>query len=170
MGLLHFAWLGIAVSLLLLAAWRDIASRLIPNSLCLCLAVTGLSVRLLDGPAALAVSVLAALALFAALLVAWRFRVLGGGDVKLLAAAACGLPPASVADLLVLTALCGGALAFVHLALRRLPRPPTPAPGASLLRRVCAAERWRIRRHAPLPYGVAIAGGGLWTLTKLLGA
>jgi prepilin peptidase CpaA len=170
MGLVHSAWLGIAESLFLIAAWRDVASRLIPNPVCLALALGGLFVRLLDGPAALAVSALTALALFACLLVAWRFGLLGGGDVKLLAAAACGLPPASVADLLVLTALCGGALAFVHLALRRLPRPRAPSPDAFLLRRVCAAERWRILRHAPLPYGVAIACGGLWTMTKILGA
>ena len=31
-------------------------------------------------------------------------------------------------------------------------------------RRVYAIERWRHLRHAPLPYGVAIACGGIWTI------
>ena len=40
--------------------------------------------------------------------------------------------------------------------------PPAPhAPvGAALTRRVWRAERWRVRRRAALPYGIAIAFGG----------
>jgi prepilin peptidase CpaA len=170
MGSVHIAWLGVAATLLLAAAWRDIASRQIPNSLCCAMAAAGVSSRLLDGPEALAVSCLGAFVLFASLIVAWRFALIGGGDVKLLAAVACGLPPHSVIDLLTLTAMSGGALAIIHLLMRRLPRPTAPSAGASVLWRVCAVERWRVLRRAPLPYGVAIACGGLWTMTKILGA
>jgi prepilin peptidase CpaA len=89
---------------------------------------------------------------------------IGGGDVKLLVALAIGLPLAGVVQLLTVTALAGGVLALTHLMMRRLPFP-SPAPaGASLLRRVWAVERWRNVRHAPLPYGVAIACGGIWTV------
>ena len=127
-------------------------------------------VRLLDGPSALAASAAAALALFACLLVPWRFAMLGGGDVKLLAA--IGLRPAARRRRQPAHHDRAGRrrLGLAHLALRRLPRPKPPKPGAGLLLRVCAAERWRIVRHAPLPYAVAIAIGGLWTLTKFSGA
>ncbi len=169
MSLVYDVWLGVAALLLLIAAWQDIARRLIPNSTCLALALSGMLVRLLVAPSALAVSAATALALFACLLIPWHFAMLGGGDVKLLAAAAFGLPPASVVSLLAMTALAGGALGLAHLALRRLPRRHPPKPGTWLFLRVCSAERWRILRRAPLPYGVAIASGGLWTMTKLLG-
>lgn len=110
------------------------------------------------------VSMLVALTLFVVLLLLHSRQVLGGGDVKLLVALAIGLPPYGVLYLLVATALAGGVLCMVHLTMRHLPRPRTPPPKSSRLRRVYAIERWRILRHAPLPYGVAIASGGIWAL------
>ena len=88
----------------------------------------------------LAVLVLAVCAaLFAA-------RMLGGGDAKLLAALALWVPPAAFAQLLLVMALAGGLLA-----------------GAML------ATRWRMAPGAPasVPYGIAIAAGGLWVLPAL---
>ena len=35
-----------------------------------------------------------------------------------------------------------------------------------LLRRVLRVESWRIRRGAPLPYGVAIAAGAAFALIR----
>jgi prepilin peptidase CpaA len=66
--------------------------------------------------------------------------------------------------LLAITALAGGVLALVHLMMRQLPYPNLAPAGSSLVRRVYAIERWRHLRHAPLPYGVAIAFGGIWTI------
>lgn len=57
----------------------------------------------------------------------------------------------------------GGALALGYLALRRLLRGPAgKARGGGLLRRLLRRERRRILRGGPLPYGVAIAAGGLF--------
>jgi prepilin peptidase CpaA len=163
-------WLGVTIALLLAAAWRDIAVRLIPNSVCLALAMTGMIGRFIAGPMELAISLAVAAILLLILLIPFCFHVMGGGDVKLLAGLAIGMPPIGVATMLVATVFAGGALALAHLALRLLPRPDSPAADASATRRILAVERWRILRHAPLPYGVAIACGGIWTMTKILGA
>jgi hypothetical protein len=42
--------------------------------------------------------------------------------------------------------------------------------GWSQFTRICRIESWRIRRHAPLPYGIAIAAGGVWTLLLNFGS
>jgi prepilin peptidase CpaA len=89
---------------------------------------------------------------------------IGGGDVKLLVALATGLPLTGVVQLLTITALAGGVLALVHLTMRLLPYPRLAPAGSSFVRRVYAVERWRHLRRAPLPYGVAIACGGIWTV------
>jgi hypothetical protein len=34
---------------------------------------------------------------------------------------------------------------------------------------VLSAERWRIARHGSLPYGVAIACGGIWVIVSQAG-
>src|SRR5262249_18357991 len=109
-------------------------------------------------------SLIAAAVLFLLLLVVYQRGWMGGGDVKLLVALAVGLPVTGVVQLLVATALAGGVLALVHVMMRLLPSPRLAPAGSSLLRRVYAVERWRHLRHAPLPYGVAIACGGIWTI------
>jgi Flp pilus assembly protein protease CpaA len=77
---------------------------------------------------------------------------------------AIGLPFMGVVRLLTITTLAGGLLALAHLTMRLLPYPKRPPAGSSLVCRVCAVERWRNLRRAPLPYGVAIACGGIWTV------
>jgi prepilin peptidase CpaA len=91
---------------------------------------------------------------------------MGGGDVKLLVALAVGLPLAGTVQLLTATALAGAVLAALHLMMRYLPHPRTAPAGSPLLLRVYAVERWRHVRRAPLPYGAAIACGGIWTFLK----
>src|SRR6266853_403042 len=71
---------------------------------------------------------------------------------------------AATIQLLTVTALAGGVLALAHLMMRLLPSPRLAPAGSSFVRRVYAIERWRHLRHAPLPYGVAIACGGIWTI------
>jgi prepilin peptidase CpaA len=109
-------------------------------------------------------SLVAATILFLLLFVIYQRGWMGGGDVKLLVALAVGLPLMGVIQLLTITALAGGVLAVVHLMLRVLPYPRLAPAGSSLARRVYAIERWRHLRRAPLPYGVAIACGGIWTI------
>jgi len=154
--------------LLAFAGWRDVATRLIPDSLCVALAVLGLAIRAASGLWAALASTGVAVLLFALLAVAHARGLLGGGDVKLMAATAMQFPPAGILHLLLAISVAGGVLAAVHLALRRLPAPARHMPrGHTLrrhtLRRLWAVERWRVQRGS-LPYGVAIACGGAWIL------
>ncbi|CAN7756593.1 A24 family peptidase [Bradyrhizobium sp. LjRoot220] len=151
------------IVLLLYVATIDIATRLIRNEICLVLALLGIAGQFAS-PAQVAESLIAATILLLLLLAIFQRRLIGGGDVKLLVALAIGLPMMGVIQLLTITALAGGILALVHLMMRVLPYPRLAPAGSSFVRRVYAVERWRHLRHAPLPYGVAIACGGIWTV------
>ena len=151
------------ILLLLYVATTDIATRLIRNEICLVLALLGIASQLAS-PIQVAESLIAATILLMLLLVIYQRGWIGGGDVKLLVALAIGLPLMGVIQLLTITALAGGVLALVHLMMRLLPYPKLAPAGSSLVRRVYAIERWRNLRHAPLPYGVAIACGGIWAV------
>jgi prepilin peptidase CpaA len=151
------------IVLLLYVATIDIATRLIRNEICLVLALLGIASQFAS-PMQIAQSLIAATILLLLLLVIYQRGLIGGGDVKLLVALAVGLPLTGVIQLLTITALAGGVLALVHLMMRLLPYPRLAPAGSSLVRRVYAIERWRHLRHAPLPYGVAIACGGIWTV------
>lgn len=153
----------LAILLLLYVATIDVATRVIPNEICLALALLGI-VGQLANPAQLLQSVIVTTILFLLLLVVYTKKWIGGGDVKLLVALAIGLPLIGVVQLLTVTALAGGLLALVHAMMRLLPNPALAPAGSSFMRRVYAVERWRHLRHAPLPYGVAIACGGIWTI------
>ena len=150
------------ILLLLYVATMDVATRLISNEVCLALALLGIAGQLAS-PMQVAQSLIAATILLLLLLVIHQRGWIGGGDVKLLVALAIGLPLIGVIELLTVTALAGGVLTLVHLMMRLLPYPKLAPAGSSLVRRVYAVERWRHLRRAPLPYGVAIACGGIWT-------
>ena len=153
----------LAILLLLYVATIDIATRLIRNEICLALALLGIAGQLAS-PMQVAQSLAVAAILFLLLFVMYQRGKIGGGDVKLLVALAVGLPLTGVMQLLTVTVLAGGVLALVHLMMRLLPYPRLAPAGSSLVRRVYAVERWRHLRHAPLPYGVALACGGIWTI------
>jgi prepilin peptidase CpaA len=157
--------LSLEIALLLYVAMTDVATRTIPNEACLALALLGIASQF-AGPTHIAESLVAATILFLLLLVIFWRGAIGGGDVKLLVALAIGLPFAGVVQLLTVTALAGGVLAVAHLFMRRLPPPRLAPSGSSFLRRVYAVERWRHVRRAPLPYGAAIACGGIWTVVS----
>jgi prepilin peptidase CpaA len=152
------------VSLLLCAAMCDVAARIIPDKVCALLAVLAIARLSFGDPSRLMMSVATTALLFTILFILYARGYLGGGDVKLLSALAIGLSFASLLQLLTAMSLAGGVIALLHLGLRRLPRPTLPPVGSSFLRRIYAIERWRNLRRAPLPYGVAIAAGGIWTL------
>jgi prepilin peptidase CpaA len=153
------------ILLLLYVATIDIATRSIRNEICLVLALLGIAGQIAS-PMQVVESLIAATILFLLLIVIYQRGWMGGGDVKLLVALAMGLPLMGVIQLLTITALAGGVLAVVHLTMRLLPYPRLAPAGSSFVRRVYAIERWRHLRHAPLPYGVAIACGGIWTILQ----
>jgi Flp pilus assembly protein protease CpaA len=163
----------VCAALLVAAAATDLAARIIPNRIPLLLLALGLALHLAQGTLLPGLAV--AGVVFALLLLAWHFGAMGGGDVKLLAATAFCVAPVAVPVLIMRVALAGGVLGLAYLVARRaVPMPagmPAPRTARSfaaeclaLPARVLRAERWRIGRHAPLPYGIAIAIGGLLTL------
>lgn len=156
----HFAIVLMAV-LLVSAAANDVRRYLIPNWICLVIVglypvhalTTPLAVNPWLGLAIAAVAFAIGAGLFS-------FRILGGGDVKLLAAVTLWAGSTLALSFLMVTALCGGALALLlKTPVRRwVPAPPAPVEGALECERVL------------MPYGVAIAGGGLYVAAHLLGA
>ena len=158
--------IGIA-GLLLFAAWRDVATRLIPNAVPLCIVLLGLALRAPAGPAAMLLSALVASLLFAVLLSLAMGGLLGGGDVKLAAAIAIGLPPAATWEFIFATTMVGGLLGLAYLARPRLAWATRPIGAPDLIGRVLAVEGRRLSRGGPLPYAVAIAVGAILVLATL---
>jgi prepilin peptidase CpaA len=152
------------LALLMTAAWRDVATRTIPDAISLLLVVAGALARIREGPSAFAVSAATALLLFALLSIAYSRGLLGGGDVKLMTALAVGLPPLNSYRFVVATAIAGSLLGIVYLLLSRTLNGQYKGPHTSLINRVTAIECWRIHRRASLPYGVAIAAGEAFVL------
>jgi prepilin peptidase CpaA len=157
------AALFLEILLLVYLAVIDVATRLIQNEICLLVALLGIASQFAS-ETHVTESLVVATILFLLLIVIYQRGWIGGGDVKLLVALAIGLPLMGVIQLLTVTALAGGVLALAHLMMRLLPYPRLAPAGSSLVRRVYAVERWRHVRRAPLPYGAAIACGGIWTL------
>jgi prepilin peptidase CpaA len=138
-----------AVGLFALAAAVDLVRRRIPNPLVVALALVGLARMAVDvaggaGVVGTGADLAAALAILAAGAGLFQAGALGGGDVKLLAAGALWVGAPGIAAYLLGTALAGGALALLYLF-------------GTMLARGAAARG--LRRG--LPYGVAIAAGGI---------
>jgi prepilin peptidase CpaA len=158
--------LGFGLVLLIGAALHDLAVRTVPNCIPAALAVLGLVARVVAGDLLPGLAVAALVFVGGVLL--WLRGFMGGADAKLLGAVALVAPPAKLPDLLLMTALCGGVLAMLYLALSHLVGRPARGPRHTLLGRLLKAERWRLSRRGPLPYATAIAGGSLISLLPLL--
>jgi prepilin peptidase CpaA len=107
---------------------------------------------------------LAAAAVFAVGFASWRAGLLGGGDVKLLTALAFWVGGSLVVQLVLLTALAGGALAVASLAFRSF-GAFVPPVAATILERVGLPVGRGA--SATLPYGVAIGVSGGWLVHRL---
>ena len=153
----------VAFAILLIAAgWQDLRTLRIANRLSLATvaafavwATAGVALGRLSA-AALGMTILCSLVVFAIGATGFAAGILGGGDVKLLAAASLFAGSAHVIDFLVVTALVGGALGLAVLAGAPI-GPAAPAPGDTV----------RARLRSGLPYGPAIAAGGLWVVAAL---
>jgi prepilin peptidase CpaA len=156
----------IGLTLLIGAALHDVAVRTVPNCVSLALLPLGIVARLLSGDLVLGV-VVAAL-VFAAAAGLWLRGLMGGGDTKLLGAVALLAPPARLPEFLLMTALCGGALALFYLGMSFVVARPSGGRRRTFLARLAKAERWRLSRRGPLPYAVAIAGGSILSLSPLM--
>ncbi len=147
---------------LIFAALHDFAVRTVPNAYSVVLFLAGVAMRLCAGGMhGLQWGLIASAIIFAFTVIFWRLGWMGGGDVKLLTAAAIFVPPALVPMLIAATALAGGVLALGFIIGRRVTsRPSAPRPTATL-GRILRCEQWRLHRGGPLPYAAAIAVGGV---------
>jgi prepilin peptidase CpaA len=133
---------------LIVAAVIDVRTFTISNRLNLGVALAApaywLSVALAPWPG-MAVQLAAGGIVFVVLAGAFYAGMMGGGDVKLAAALALWLPPAGILKFLVVMSIAGGVLTLGVVAWHRI----------------------REREGRPeIPYGVAIAVGGLATLAE----
>jgi prepilin peptidase CpaA len=152
--LTQFAFLAFCASLVLAAA-NDLRHYLIPNrypaAIGFAYLVYAAGHPVQQGVIGLAIGA-AMLAVGAAL---FAGRIMGGGDVKLLAATALWAGPDLLPIFLFATALAGAVISVTWLTpLRRL---MPAAPVAETVSRVGL----RARLSQPIPFGVAIAAGGL---------
>ncbi len=154
--------LAIAVAAPLLAACAvDVRRRLIPDWTVMAIATAGLVQAVAAGGALAAGAALAAglvcllVGAAAAALGLW-----GWGDAKLIGAAGIAAGWSGLLPLFTGTAIAGGVLAALLLALRQPVRGgwlALPAGAPRWLR----AEQTRLRRAPTIPYAIAIAAG-LW--------
>lgn len=146
---------GIATFLVLLLAcglavgagcdWR---SRTIPNWLNAAIALGAIPFWWASGLhfwPDIALHVGVAFAVLAAFALAFQLGMMGGGDVKMVAAVALWLPPLAVLQLLVIMSLAGGLLTLVMVIPHRL--------------RKAAGQ-------PEIPYGIAIAFAGMWLISE----
>ena len=142
-------------ALMVFAGAMDVFTMTIPNKVPLALIVafaclvpfTGL------GWEAVALHVCVAFAMLVVGIGMFAMGWMGGGDAKLLAAAALWMGPGHIYEYAMVAALVGGALTIIMVLLRTLPLP------AGL-----AGSEWVARLHdagSGVPYGVALAAGGI---------
>jgi prepilin peptidase CpaA len=162
LALLHVACLALVAALLVGAGAQDLRSMQIANGFSLAIAglfVVWAAIGLVDGQMSLenlAWALGCGVAVFGAGAVAFALGALGGGDVKLLAAISLFAGPQRLLGFLIITAIAGGLLGLAILAGAPIGRPAMAGAGTL-----------RTRLRAGLPYGPAIAVGGLWVAASL---
>jgi prepilin peptidase CpaA len=159
-AMLNFVALLIFPLLMAYAASSDLLTMRISNYLVLGMVVAFAIVAMLSAMpldqfglhfACAAVVLVGAFAFFS-------FGWIGGGDAKFAAATALWLGFGVTLPYLVYSALLGGALTLIILALRRVPLTP-----------MIARVTWLDRLHnqkAGIPYGIALAAAGLITYSQ----
>ncbi|WP_069309663.1 A24 family peptidase [Porphyrobacter sp. LM 6] len=143
---IHYGLLIALAIALVVAAFTDLRRRQIDNWLNAAIALAAPAFWWASGLSlwpGVAMQLGVALAAFAVLAGMFAMRMMGGGDVKLLTALALWIPPTMFVQLLVIMAIAGGVLTVVmffwHTARKQ-------------------------KDKLAIPYGVAIAFGGLWVL------
>ncbi len=159
------------IVLVSLAAWSDLRTRRIPNSITVTGAAAGLLSHAFYHGVSGAVQSLAGAGLgLAIFLVFYVAGGMGAGDVKLFGAVGAFAGPQAVVVVFVFTALLGGVAALVLALWRRRLGETLIRTGEMLIGRLrfnelpsAAASPESLR----LPYGAVIAGGTLFSLIVL---
>jgi prepilin peptidase CpaA len=145
----------IGVTLFIVAAYSDVKSFRIPNTLVVAVAVLAVTRLIVIGDPSLALYTVGASFIVLVIgFVLFAQGFIGGGDAKLIAAAALLLGYHDLLPFLALMAICGAVISLATLAIHKFvplyagPRLATLLPKAKLA----------------VPYGVAIATAGSVTL------
>ncbi len=149
MGHLHFILLAALAIGLVIAAIDDWRRRTIENWLNLAIALAAPLWWLANGEALwpdVATHFAIAAATFAFFTAMFALNAMGGGDVKLLTALALWFPLVPFVSLLTVMAIVGGVLTILMVI----------------------RQKWlRLPGRPQVPYGIAIAIGGLWTVFNI---
>lgn len=147
----------------LAAAVSDLRTRRIPNALAVALFFCGFVVNAFAGWHALAADLAITLAVLFLGSIAFALKLIGGGDVKLLAAAAGTLAYPAGPHFILYTLLCGGAVAVVYSAMRgRLAQTFANMRGIALPL-LAGVSPARPQNGTAMPYALAILAGALCT-------
>ncbi len=144
MGTLENLLVAVLAAMLIVAAVGDLRTRTIPNPLNAAIALAAIPFWYFSGLDLwpdVAVRIGLAAAVFALFALAFYVGAMGGGDVKMVSALALWLPPVAVMKLLVIMSLAGGLLTLAMVARHHFSKNG---------------------ENPEIPYGVAIAFGGLW--------
>ena len=154
-GIFHWLWAeaptilyACLAAMLLACSWWDLKTRTIPNWLNLIIALLAIPLWVTSGLTLwpeIALQVGIAFVAFWVFAAAFAMGAMGGGDVKLIAALALWLPWKGVLVLIFLMSLAGGVLTLGYLIRHKLARR---------------------EEKLEIPYGVAIAFGGLWLISE----
>ena len=150
--------IALFLGLLALAVATDLEAMRIPNRICLLIvALYPCHVLAHSAPVDWLGAVAVAVAVFLVGLIPFVFRLMGGGDVKLMAAVALWAGPALSIQFLAVTFFLGGLMALLMIS-----------PFRFAVARTCEAigcdDIGEIVLNRAIPYAVAIAAGGYLTV------
>lgn len=160
-------------ALLLFAAASDMRSYLIPNRICLAIAAL-YPIYWLAGyaggvPVDWSGGVLAGALMFAIGFVLFSVGVLGGGDVKLFSAVALWTGLNWLLPLVIIVGAAGGILSLGIIGAKAAMLMRLPADVRAVAYPSGTAGMVRAILKTAVPYGAAIAFGGLFIIYRLLG-
>lgn len=154
------AGLALVLGASAIAAYTDLTTRRIPNVLCGGLLACGLALSAFAGWYQAAVCLMLFVAVFALGTFLFSLKLIGGGDVKMLAASAATLGWPDAAAFLLYTILAGGVIGVAIAAARGRMRPMLAAVKAMAVPMMSGLKPGAVASAAgSMPYGVAIFAG-----------
>jgi len=152
--------LAVFAALLIYAACSDIAKLIIPNWVSIALTALFVPAALATGMplAQIGLHLLFGIGVLVVGFFLFQANIIGGGDAKLLAAAAVWTGFPAFAPFIIWTAVAGGLLALALLAARFFLKQAETNP--SFVNRL-------LKQQNGIPYGVAIMAGGLMVMPAL---
>jgi prepilin peptidase CpaA len=148
----------------LIGAVCDVRTRRVPNVLVGALLVCGLAENFaLSGWKGAGIDLAVTAAILLAGTVAFSFKLIGGGDVKLLAAAAGTLGYPAAVPFVLLTLVCGGVVGLAYAAVRGRLQATYANMQAVTLPLMAGVAPVRPVNGLAMPYAVSIFAGALCT-------